>query len=261
MNELLPLEAMSRRETLTGLAASALPRSKTSRFHCNSCGRAIFTSDDLERRVTLWDLKEYRADAYVIRRAIDEGSLSRYDVSLHEGWYCCRFIMMRMVVDKFGTGDALLVYADSVTEVQEGQTPPRHSENKGQLKLSRRDFQSVTQAADSDQLRVVKFGAIWCPPCRLVDSVLTRIQSKGGLKDVRFFEVDIDEEQELGARWAVRSVPFLVFFYRGRQLELAGDRLPLVNGVWVGGATQAQIETLCAAALKQARSGATQVVL
>ena len=30
--------------------------------------------------------------------------LTRYDASLHEGWYCCRFIVMRMVVDKFGTG-------------------------------------------------------------------------------------------------------------------------------------------------------------
>lgn len=136
-------------------------------YHCKRCCRAIFRGEHVLRRVNLWDLGEYQAEAFAVSALIDEGSLTRYDASLHEGWYCCRFIAMRMVFDKFGTGDDLLVYADSVVASSNGVAPkPSHADN-GQVKLSGRDFERVLSAVENRELLlVVKFGAIWCPPCR-----------------------------------------------------------------------------------------------
>ncbi len=224
-----------------------------SRFHCTRCGRAIFEAKDLIKKVKLWDLKEYQADCYVITKAIDQDRLTRYDVSLHEGWYCCRFIMMRMVVDKFGTGDALLVYADSVVEVKDGQRPPARNNDRGQIKVGANDHDKII-AAPGDDLRVVKYGAIWCPPCRLVDAVLTRIAARGGVRGVTFFEVDIDEEPDLAARWSVQSIPYLVFYRQGRQLRLRSSSRSVSDGLWLGGLGEGQLLQICLKALMQSRT-------
>lgn len=230
-----------------------------STFHCKRCGRAIFRAADILEKVNLWDLGEYQAECYALSRAIDLDGLTRYDASLHEGWYCCRFIVMRMVVDKFGTGDKLLVYADSVMEVPEGQAPRREVEDKGQIRLTAHDFHRVLTAPSNwDKLLVVKFGAIWCPPCRLMDQVIGRISRSGRLPDVRFFEVDIDEEHALAERWDVQSIPFIAAFHRGQQLPFPGGRgAHVMDGALVGGVSEARLVSLCVQALEAARSGAS----
>jgi len=227
-------------------------------FHCKRCGRAIFARSAILDRVNLWDLREYQAEAYAISELIDPDGLRRYDVSLHEGWYCCQFIAMRMVVDKFGTGDKLLVYADAVVEALAGASPPVGLEDKGQVRLTARDFDGVLGSPSlQDELLVVKFGAIWCPPCRLMDAVIGRIGQDGSLPGVRFFEVDVDHEPELAARFDIRSIPFLAFFHRGRRLHLTSDRLPTADGALTGGQGRAVLERVCVTALSRARGGSS----
>lgn len=229
------------------------PSAVSSAFHCTRCGRRIFGREDLIEEVELWDLGEYRARAFAVRRLHEEESLSRYDASLHEGWYCCRFIAMRMVVDKFGTGDRLLVYVDSVAEASEGEPVPTHPDAHAPLRLGARDFDPVIAAAENrDRLLWVKLGAIWCPPCRLMDSVITRIEREGGLDGVRFFEVDVDESPDLAARFPSRAVPYSVFFYNGQQVRLEGA--PFIDGGFVGGLGRAQVIALARRALAQARA-------
>jgi thioredoxin 1 len=225
-------------------------------FHCTHCDRPIFHAADRLGTTNLWDLGDYQAEAHVIRRAIDEPGLRRYDVSLHEGWYCCRFIMMRMVVDKFGTGDALLVYADSVVEKQAGApaapTPPPHA-----VSLSERDHDAVlTSPALRDQLVMVKYGAIWCPPCRLMDRVIAQIGAEGSLPEVRFFEVDIDHEPALAGRFRNQSIPYSRFYYNGRPVPLTADDGVVVDGGLIGGLGRAALEALCDRLVARARSGA-----
>lgn len=229
-------------------------------YHCTQCGRAIFRAADMIDRVTLWDLTEYQAECYSIARAIDIDSLERYDASLHEGWYCCRFILMRMVVDKFGTGDHLLVYTDSVVAVPEGETVKTTHDTRGQIKLTSRDYDAFLAAPQlEDKLIWVKYGAIWCPPCRLMDSVFARIAEAGSLPDVVFAEVDVDEEQALAERWDNSGVPFSVFYYNGRQVRLSGAGVPVIQGGLVGGLTAAQVIRLANAVLEQARQGHSSV--
>ena len=228
-----------------------------STFHCTHCDRPIFRAEDLVGTTNLWDLGDYQAEAYMIRQAIDESGLRRYDASLHEGWYCCRFIMMRMVVDKFGTGDALLVYSDSVVEKHDA-TPAAPAKAPHAPKLTARDHDAVIASPSLvGQLVMVKLGAIWCPPCRLMDSVIAQIGAEGALPDVRFFEVDIDAEPELAGRFRHQSIPYSRFYYNGRLVPLtADDGVVGVDGGLIGGLRRAELTALCARLLERAHGAA-----
>ena len=217
-----------------------------STFHCTSCGRAIFRSEDILQRVTLSSFNGHRSECYAIRAAIDTDSLRRYDVSLHEGWYCCRFIMMRMVEDKFGTGDDLLVYSDSVVEVADGQPLPAPASQRSVLKLGKRDHDAVISApANQDTLLVVKHGAIWCPPCRHMDVIISRVMERNALPGVRFFELDVDEEPELAARFHNRAIPFFAFYYGGTQVKVDLRGAQSVDGGIVGAIPEQALVAFC----------------
>jgi thiol-disulfide isomerase/thioredoxin len=226
----------------------------TTIFSCKRCGRAIFRSDQILGKVNLWDLGEYQPLCYKLSGALGVDGLRRYDCSLHEGWYCCRFILMRMVVDKFGTGSSLLVYADSVEEHPEGQPlRPAPRRPPAQVRLGERDFDAALAGAPPDALCVVKFGAIWCPPCRLMDSVIAKIHASGGLPGVHFFEVDIDEERELAARYPSGSVPTFMFFHGGKLVPVHGERRSPAGGS-IGSMPSAPFVRLCQEMLARARA-------
>lgn len=224
-------------------------------YACTNCGRDIFRGEDIIGTAHLWDLTEYQAEAYKIRRAIAIDSLRRYDTSLHEGWYCCRFIMMRMLEDKFGTGDALLVYKDSVVGYEEGQKPTPSAQHAGQVSLTAQDYDVITGDTSGDTLKVVKFGAIWCPPCRLVDSVITDIVRDAALPEVEFFEVNVDTERTLAKRFNNLSIPLTVFYYKGRHIQVISETHPVVDGGIIGGYLRHDIAGWSAAILSAAREG------
>lgn len=217
-----------------------------STYHCTSCRRAIFHADAIIDRVTLSAFDGHRADVYRIREAIEPGSLRRYDVSLHEGWYCCRFIMMRMTRDKFGTGASLLVYADSVAEIADETALPSPA-SRPVIKLTARDHDDVIASeANRGKLVVVKHGAIWCPPCRHMDATIDKLVAAGAMRDVQFFDVDVDEEPALAGRFANGSIPFFVFYKDGVQVPVELPNVPTVDGGIVGALPARALQAICA---------------
>lgn len=225
-----------------------------STFHCKHCARPIFHAEDLLETRNLWDLGDYQAEAHVIRRAIAPETLRRYDVSLHEGWYCCRFIMMRMTHDKFGTGDALLVYKDDVVEVPAGAPAPKGLQ-RAAIELTGRDYESVVASPDArGKLLVVKHGATWCPPCRLMDAVIDRIVAADELPDVRFFEFDIDAEQAFAARFRNQSIPNTRFYFNGALVPVTLPGHPSVDGGLIGGLGHDELVGLCRRLLEGLRT-------
>jgi len=192
--------------------------------------------------------------------------MKRYDCSLHQGWYCCRFMVMRMVDDKFGTGNALLVYADSVAKstnmkINADPKTPAHAA----VRLGEKDHDVVLASPQMrGRLCWVKYGAIWCPPCRLVDSVIDTIVNNKTFGDrVAFFEVDVDEQSKLSERWHNEGIPFHVFFYNGQQILVTSPRATgrVVDGGVCGGMLRDEIVSLATRLLKAAESGQTSVTL
>ncbi len=223
-------------------------------YACNECGRLIFRTEHILGIRPLWDLGEYDGECYLISDVADWSGLRRYDVSLHEGWYCCQFIVMRMTQDKFGTGDTLLVYTDSVHPVRSGESSTAQPKPRGATMLTGRDIDTVLNGPRlAGALAVVKFGAIWCPPCRLMDKAIDAIEAAGGIDGVRFFDVDIDRDQAVAARFRNQSIPYVVLYRDGVRIPIVNpDRsLPLLDGGVIGGLGSRAIVALVTAARDQ----------
>lgn len=74
------------------------------------------------------------------------------------------------------------------------------------------DFDGVLAAA-GDQLVLLEFGAVWCPPCNLLSAELTHDPSDAALfEDILLFEVDADDHASwsIKDRYAVGGYPTLI---------------------------------------------------
>lgn len=72
-------------------------------------------------------------------------------------------------------------------------------------------------------LKVVKFGADWCGPCRMIAPVLEGLTQKH--VDVGIYEVNVDENPELSMKFGVRGIPAVFFLKNGQVIDsFAGFR-------------------------------------
>jgi thioredoxin 1 len=64
------------------------------------------------------------------------------------------------------------------------------------------------------KVELLDFSATWCGPCKMQKPILEEIKEKLGDKvDVKL--IDVDENQELAAKYAIQAVPTLLILKDG----------------------------------------------
>ena len=65
---------------------------------------------------------------------------------------------------------------------------------------------------------IVDFWAPWCGPCRRVAPELDAVSTQYGEK-AKIVKVNIDEETDLAVKYGVQSIPLMIFFKEGKQVD------------------------------------------
>ena len=70
---------------------------------------------------------------------------------------------------------------------------------------------------NSHKLSIIDFYAEWCIPCQMLTPILQELDKK--YKDVEIYKVNVDESQNSTIMYGVSSVPTLMFFKDGEEVE------------------------------------------
>ncbi|WP_366521594.1 thioredoxin [uncultured Polaribacter sp.] len=86
---------------------------------------------------------------------------------------------------------------------------------KMEIQLKQTDFNSVIE---NNSNVLLDFYADWCGPCQTLLPTIHKLADE--LKDdVVIKKVNVDENQELAAKFNIRSIPTLVFFKDGKSVD------------------------------------------
>ena len=72
---------------------------------------------------------------------------------------------------------------------------------------------------------LIDFGATWCGPCKAIAPFFNSLKEK--YPSIKFFKLDIDENQEMARKYKIESIPAFILFKDG----LEEDRLVGANKV------------------------------
>ena len=70
---------------------------------------------------------------------------------------------------------------------------------------------------------IVSFGAPWCGPCKAIAPILEDLETKTGIP---VYKVDTDEQSVLASKYAVRNIPYSVFFKAGEPVDAVVGAAP-----------------------------------
>lgn len=81
------------------------------------------------------------------------------------------------------------------------------------------------EVLDSDIPVLVDFWAPWCGPCKMLAQTLEEISRENNGK-IKIVKINIDENQEMAAKFGIRSIPTMIIFNKGELKNQIVGSLP-----------------------------------
>ena len=97
--------------------------------------------------------------------------------------------------------------------------------------MSSESIKHVTDATfDADVLKsdkpvLVDYWAEWCGPCKMIAPILDDLSKDYGDR-LQIAKMNVDENQEVPAKYGIRGIPTLMIFKGGQLLETKVGALP-----------------------------------
>ena len=90
------------------------------------------------------------------------------------------------------------------------------------VKIGKENFEN--EVLKSDKPVLVDFWASWCGPCRMLSPIVDEVAAERG--DIKVVKINVDEEPELAAAFAVSSIPSLFVIKNGKIAKQSVGVLP-----------------------------------
>ena len=76
----------------------------------------------------------------------------------------------------------------------------------------------VNEVELSKEITVVDFFASWCGPCKMLLPIFERLE-EDMKEDAKFLKVDIDKSLELARQFEIHTVPTVIVFKDGKEVD------------------------------------------
>lgn len=88
-------------------------------------------------------------------------------------------------------------------------------------------------------IKVIKFSADWCKPCKTLAPIYNEVKSELRDKPIEFLEIDVDQDNDdLVTKYNIRNVPTILILRDGSIVDrIVGtpDKTKLLNSInnWI----------------------------
>ncbi|WP_295471797.1 thioredoxin, partial [Thiolapillus sp.] len=93
------------------------------------------------------------------------------------------------------------------------------------IEITKDNYQTDVIERSAQVPVLVDFWAPWCQPCKILMPVLANLAEQYGEKFI-LAKINTEEEQELAAQFAIRSIPTVKLFVNGQPVDEFAGALP-----------------------------------
>lgn len=84
---------------------------------------------------------------------------------------------------------------------------------------------NFTALLQDSKLVIVDFWAVWCGPCRMLSPILDEVEAEMA-DQVSVVKVNVDDADEIAAQFRIMSIPTLLYFKNGVQVDKTVGAMP-----------------------------------